>query len=170
VTERLRAGAVAAVYSSDLGRALETATEIAAPHDLSVVSLLDLREINFGRWEGLTFEEIASQDEQLAAAWVADPARIAPPDGETLLQVIERMNRAVSEIEARVGNGTAVAVTHGGPIRGLLCDRLGVPPEHHWQFQIDAGSITVVEFHPAGAILSRLNDASHLVVSKAEGP
>jgi len=163
VAERLRAEAIAGVYSSDLTRALETAGGIAAPHGLPVVPLPDLREANFGRWEGLTFQEISRQDHQLAAAWTADPTRIAPPDGETFLQVIERMNRAVKEIEADVGDGTAVAVTHGGPIRGLLCDRLGVRPEHHWQFQVVAGSITVVESNPAGAILSCLNDTSHLM-------
>ena len=168
LAERLRAEAVAGVYSSDLARALDTAGQIAAQHRLSVVSLPDLREANFGRWEGLTFEEISRQDHQLAAAWAADPARIAPPDGETVVQVIERMNRAVRRIEAELGEGTAVAVTHGGAIRAFLCHVLGVPAERLWQFQVDAGSITVLEFHPAGAILSRLNDTCHPAVEKME--
>jgi len=166
LAERLRAEAIAGVYSSDLARALDTAGLIAAQHRLSVVSLPDLREANFGRWEGLTFEEISRQDHQLAATWAADPARIAPPDGETVVQVIERMNRAVTRIEAEVGEGTAVAVTHGGAIRALLCHVLKVPPERLWQFQVDAGSITVLEFHPAGAILSRLNETCSPVIQR----
>jgi broad specificity phosphatase PhoE len=104
--------AFAAVYSSDLLRARETATILAAPRSLPVVTLAALREKHFGSWEGLTDAEVLERFPHAAEGpW---------GDGETSATMSCRVVQAVSEIAAaHVGDGVLV-VTHGGPIRALL--------------------------------------------------
>ena len=70
-----------------------------------------------------------------------------------------------SSSHALIGGLAGAAVTHAGPIRALLCHCLGVPLERHWQFQVDAAGITIMEFYPAGALLAQLNETSHLALS-----
>lgn len=162
VAQRLHREPIARVYSSDLARAMETAREVADACALAVTAFAGLRELDFGCWEGMTYAEIRGREPELVQAWAADCVHTAAPEGESLAQMSERVIDALAEIEAQVGDATAVAITHGGPIQALLCERLGLPLARHWQFQVNPGSITILEFHPAGAILCRLNDTSHL--------
>ena len=85
LAQRLMAETLHMLYASDLQRAWETAQAIAAPHALHVHAEPRLREIAFGRWEGLTYAEMQQQDAQSLAAWERDQLHSAPPGGETLL-------------------------------------------------------------------------------------
>ena len=106
-----------AVYSSDLTRALETAEAVARPRGLRVLTDPDLREKNFGSWEGLTDVEIAERfPEAVRGRW---------GDGETTEDVAARVLPAVERIRARHPHNTVLVVTHGGPIRVIL-DSYGV--------------------------------------------
>ncbi len=106
-----------AVYASDLARARVTADTVAALHGLVVETDVDLREKNFGTWEGLTAGEI---EERFPAA-----ARRRFGDGETTEEVATRAIRAVDRIRARHPTGTVLVVSHGGTLRAIL-DHLGV--------------------------------------------
>ena len=106
-----------AVYSSDLARARDTAAPVAATHGLSVEVDVDLREKNFGTWEGLTDAEIQER--------FPHAARGTWGDGETTEQVAERAVRAVERIQALHRSGIVLVVSHGGPLRAILA-HLGV--------------------------------------------
>ena len=113
---------IAAVYSSDLRRALDTAGAIAAAHDLEVVADADFREIDQGEWEGLPIDEIKRRWPEL---W--GPARhfTQRPGGESPQQVRARALAALRRVvEAHPGE-TVVIVTHGGTIRWLSAEALG---------------------------------------------
>src|SRR5207245_6245051 len=86
-----------AVARSPLGRARETA-ELVAPTVPHVV-MEGLTEIDYGAWEGLTPEEARARDPRLYDAWLADPASVAPPGGETAAQVTERALAVLRSIE-----------------------------------------------------------------------
>jgi len=108
----LAAERIDAVYSSDLLRALDTARAVAAPRGLDVVTLRELRERDFGTWEGLTDTEILERFPE---------ARTTPwGDAETREQLAERVVAALSLIADRHPDGRVLAVTHGGPIRAVL--------------------------------------------------
>ena len=113
---------VAAVYSSDLKRALHTAAPIAAAHGLEVIVEPAFREIDQGRWEGLTTEEIRARWPEL---W--GPARhfTARPGGESPQQVRQRALDALGRVVEAHPEGTVVVVTHGGTIRWLSAEALG---------------------------------------------
>lgn len=163
VAERLKGEKLAAIYSSDLRRAYETANVIADPHSIYVVPLMGLRETSFGEWEGMTYKEIASKYPDLVGRWVADPEFVSPPGGESFSQMRERVMMEVERITRAHEGDTVVVVSHGGVIRGVICTILGLPLKTFWRLKIDNASISVVEFYQDGnAILCSMNDVSHL--------
>jgi alpha-ribazole phosphatase len=115
---------LAAVYSSDLKRALDTATAIAGAHGLEVVVDKDLREIDQGDWEGLTTDEIRKRWPEL---WGPNRHYNARPGGESPQQVKERALKALARaVAAHPGKDEAIAVvSHGGTIRWLSAEALG---------------------------------------------
>jgi broad specificity phosphatase PhoE len=122
---RLAAEPVAAVYSSDLRRAYETATIVASPHGIGVAVDPRLREIDFGEWEGLTTPEIHSRYAEFVATWPPDDG--APfPGGETYVAMGDRVVAALGEIARRHPDSVVVVVLHGGPIRGALAHAAGI--------------------------------------------
>jgi broad specificity phosphatase PhoE len=110
--ERLADEPVEAVYSSDLARALDTARGVAEERGLPVHQVRELREKDFGTWEGLTDTEIFERFPQ---------AHDGPwGDAETGEQLAERVLGALRRIGAEHPGGTVVVVTHGGPLRAVL--------------------------------------------------
>lgn len=157
----LTAERVHALYSSDLQRTWETARIIAASLHLTVQPEPRLREMAFGHWEGLTFAEIQQRDPHTLAAWQADPEHMAPPGGETLLQVTDRVRTALHRLVSHCQEETVVLVAHGGPLRILLCLALGLASRAYWQFAITPGSLSELQVYEQGAVLTRLNDTHH---------
>lgn len=150
------------VYASDLRRATETAVAIAAAHNLPVHTDPRLREMAFGEWEGLTWAEIGERYPQEWAAWQADPLGVAPPGGETLAQVTLRVQSALGSIAERHPDQCVALVSHGGPLRVLLCLALDLPPQAHWRFHVESASISELRMCAGDVSLLRLNDVAHL--------
>jgi broad specificity phosphatase PhoE len=116
----------------------------------------DLLEIDFGAWEGLSFEEIHVQFPELVSEWALNRMDFIFPDGECLDAFWKRVCRAGDRLAATPGKRIAV-VTHGGVIRYLLCYFLGLAPERHRLFQIDLGSITTLVLQEGSATVKGLN-------------
>jgi broad specificity phosphatase PhoE len=112
LAEELADEPLAAVFSSDLSRALDTATAVARRHGLEVTIDPRLREKNFGTWEGLTDLEIAER--------FPDAQRGQWGDGETTEQVAERVRGVLDRIRELHPEGTVLVVSHGGPLRAAL--------------------------------------------------
>jgi phosphoserine phosphatase len=123
LAERLAPEGVTAVYSSDLARALDTARPLAALKDLDVVADPAFREIDQGEWEGLGNDEIAARWPEL---W--GPARHfkARPGGESPAEVRARALEGLRRLVAAHPQGCVVVVSHGGTIRWLLAEALGL--------------------------------------------
>ena len=109
---------LAAVYSSPLRRALETAEILAAPHGLEPVKVEALREVDVGSWQGLTRTELAERVPEQLARWL-DGGQ-GWEDGETYEQLARRVLSALLDLAAAHEGGRILAVTHGGPIRAAL--------------------------------------------------
>ncbi len=162
VARVLAARTVHAVYASPLQRAWDTAWGIAASLGLTVQPEARLQEMAFGAWEGLTYAEIQQRDPHRLAAWHENPLQVAPPGGETLTQVADRVHTVLRDMGVTCREQTAVLVAHGGPLRILLCLALGLSPQAHWQFAISPASVSELHLYDQGAMLMRLNDTSHL--------
>jgi uncharacterized phosphatase len=112
LADALGAKEIDAVYSSDLLRAYETAWVVAERRGLEVTAIRDLRERNFGTWEGLTDEEIFDRFPQARhGSW---------GDAETKDEMADRALDALERIALAHPGGHVLVVTHGGPVRALL--------------------------------------------------
>lgn len=150
------------VYSSDLKRAFDTAEIIAAAHKLTVTPCSDLRELDFGKLAGMTFDEMKERYHGAVRLLSGQEPDISAPDGESLRQMSVRIQRFVAEVQKQPPERTLLAVAHGGSLKVLLCLLLGISLEHWRQFRLDYASLTVVETYPEGSMLCLLNDTSHL--------
>ena len=158
----LTAETIHALYASDLQRAWATALAVATPLGLPVHKEPRLREITFGQWEGMTTAEIQARDAETLALWRTDPARIAPPGGETLQQVATRVRAAFDSLIATYQEQTIMLVAHSGTLRVLLCLALGFPVQAYRRFALNPTSLSELYISDQGAVLTRLNDTRHL--------
>jgi broad specificity phosphatase PhoE len=109
---------LAAVYSSPLRRALETAETISVRHELAPVTLDALREVDVGSWQALTRAEVETRYPEQFRRWLAHGQ--GWEDGETYEQMGERVVAALHELARRHPHERILVVTHGGPIRAAL--------------------------------------------------
>jgi alpha-ribazole phosphatase len=159
---RLAAEPLQAVYSSDLKRALETARIIAEPHGLVVQTLPQLREINFGAWEGLTHQEIKTRFGDISDRWYAAPGSVRIPDGETFQELRERAYDAVKDLVKRHDQSSIAVVTHGATIRAIICALLDIDLNKVFQIRQDNAALNIMDFYGELGVLGLLNDTYHL--------
>jgi alpha-ribazole phosphatase len=153
---------VAAVYTSPLRRAAETAEAVGAAVGLQVIPEPGLREMQLGRWEGLTVAEIQAAFPGTYERWLADPQTHPAPEGERLEVFARRVTAAFDRMRAAHPGVELILVSHGGPIKALVCHVLGL--DVRWLFRIkqDNTAVTVIEVDEATRRVVLLNDTCHL--------
>lgn len=152
-----------AFYASDLKRAYDTASIIASYHGGKVEARPALREINFGRWEGLRRDEIKARFSEIAEQWWSTPLTTRLPDGESLQDVVDRAVGALREIAARHPDGRVLVVSHGGTIRACIGYLLGLDLNTYWRLRQDNAALNIVDYlDDTRAVLVLFNDTSHL--------
>jgi len=165
---RLAREGIEAVYSSDLPRAWQTAQLIAKANDVPLHAEPLLREMDFGEWQGRTHAEIhvhraqQSLDTAPAQARYQEPLSFAPAGGETLGQLAERVSSALETARRTQQGQTVLWVTHGGPLRTLLCLVLGLGLEKNGLFRTHTASVSELHVYPDRTLLALLNDTHHL--------
>lgn len=159
---RLASEEIESVYSSQLRRASLTARIIASSHQLEVITCDELLEVNFGKVEGLTFNEIGQRYPELVKKWPMRDLSFKFPDGESIGEVNSRVMKFRDRLAKHAPEETVLVVAHAGVLRLLICHLLGIEPWHWRQLRTDLGSLSIVETYPQGAILNLLNDTSHL--------
>jgi ribonuclease H / adenosylcobalamin/alpha-ribazole phosphatase len=156
-------GGVAAVISSPLQRAYDTASAAAKALGAGdVVVDDDLIETDFGDWEGLTFAEAAGTHPEVHSRWLRDTS-VTPPGGESFDAVHTRVRRARTRIITEFGGSTVLVVSHVTPIKTLLRMALNAGPEILYRLHLDLASLSIAEFYPDGAASVRLvNQTAYL--------
>jgi broad specificity phosphatase PhoE len=160
--ERLSGEPLRAVYSSTLKRARETAEIIASYHKLDVVSLQDLRELDFGQWEGLTAEEIAHKYPEIFQKWANGDFEAEIPRGEKRKTFLERIKQGLGGILSAHRGETITLVSHGGPLKCILCDALATNPMGFWYLRLDNASVNLIEYDKDRHVVIYVNDTCHL--------
>ncbi|GAA4018741.1 bifunctional RNase H/acid phosphatase [Allokutzneria multivorans] len=154
---------VAAVVSSPLSRAVDTARGVADALGVEPVVLDGLTETDFGSWEGLTFAEAAERDPEAHRAWLSDTSFAPPGGGESFDAVHRRVRRCRDDLIAKHGGSTIVVVSHVTPIKTLLRMALDVGPSLLFRLHLDLASVSIAEFYSDEHASVRLvNDTSHL--------
>jgi len=166
--ERLASEPIREIYSSDLKRALHTAEVIASSHQADVIPRPELREIDFGQFEGMTFAEIQRLYPEAAKLWtrknIGSNPELGFPGGESLHTLATRVASFITKLTRTETSDTVLVVGHGGPLRIIVCQLLGLELSHWWQIQLNPASLTVVETYPEGGVLCLLNDVCHLAM------
>jgi alpha-ribazole phosphatase len=162
VAQRLASEEIDILFASDLCRAWETATAIATARGQILLAEPRLREMDFGQWQGLTHAEIHKRQARDLDRWYTEPLYFAPPGGETLAQLGERIQSALQDAREAHQDATVLWVSHGGPLRVLLCLALGLDLEANWRFRVQTASVSELHLFEEESVLARLNDTNHL--------
>ncbi|MGZ5213344.1 MAG: histidine phosphatase family protein [Actinomycetota bacterium] len=146
IGDHLRDARLDEVYASPLGRAVATASAVARPHGLTPVLREDLAEIDFGAFEGRTFDEIAASHPDLYRQWMLDPTSVRFPEGETFEDLRARATSEVTRIRREHEDGSVAVVTHGGVIRAVLAEVLDVDGGMIFRIGQSWGGMSLVEW------------------------
>lgn len=163
VGQALTAEQLSAIYSSDLGRAHETARAIAEAAGIQVVPHAGLRERRFGMFEGRTFDEIQQNWPDHARDWRRRMPDWQPPEGgESLLQLRERVARTVHDLASRHRGEQIAIVAHGGVLDTLYRIATGQEVNSPRTWQLPNGAINRLLWTPEGFTLVGWSDTQHL--------
>ena len=156
LAERLQSLSPTALYCSPLGRARATAQAIADRTGLPIVEVEELREMNYGGWEGRSFLDVRREDEAGYQQWISE-AEACCPDGESHAGVRRRLEQVFS----RINDDRAVLVSHGTAIRIAVTALLDVPVMTSRHFAQDNAAINIFDWRAGRWVMKIWNDATH---------
>ena len=172
LAEALKDENIDAIYASPLKRARDTANAIGRYHQVEVVTLDGLREMDAGEVDGLTYDEMRSRYGDFLEKWIQDCTAVRPPGGCTLHELQDQVWAAIQEIVERERqrtadpghepNGVVVVVAHFFPILSILCRALGLDLSQCRRMKLDLASMCTLEFNPTRTVLVSMNDTCHL--------
>lgn len=163
LAERLAGLPIAAVYSSPLERAVQTAEPIATLRGLRVETREELHELQFGEWTGRGFEELAGDARFRRFNSFRSCAPV--PGGEFMLQAQARMVVGLDALRARHARETIVVVSHGDLIKAAVAWYAGVPLDLFQRIEVAPASVSVVELGEDGVRIVAVNHAGELAAS-----
>lgn len=159
LAERLAGTPLAAIYSSPLERARETAAAIAAAHDLPVYVEERVGEVHCGDWTGQNIEELRQTD--LWRQIHLHPSSTRFPGGESMFEVQARMVAALDELRTAYPGRIIAVVSHADPIKAAVAYYVGLHLDLCQRLAISTASITELSFSAYGPRLLRCNDCAH---------
>lgn len=151
---------IEAIYSSPLKRALQTAQIINEFHSLHIHTYKELMEMNQGIFEGLSFKELMNDKKDFLKKWIADPASVKMPEGESLTELQDRAWRIVEHIISRGQN--ALVVSHNFTIAAILCRLRDISLSQFRSTCVDTASKTIVRIDNNLPTIELINDRSFL--------
>lgn len=129
------------VYSSPLSRCSEIARQFCQQSSVPLQLDERLQELDFGLWEGMTLEQVWQEYPKQSESFWQNPEKCPPPEGESISDLRERLNQLLDELCA-CGAEPLLLITHGGVIRALIAEVLGIAPENWSRLSISHGSLS----------------------------
>ncbi len=152
-----------AVFVSPLTRAIETAKPLCKAVGLTMQLREGLKEIAYGKWEGMHPEDIDRDFHDQYVRWMTDPAWNAPPGGERGIEIARRSLAVLQEIEQAYSDGTVLIVSHKATIRIMLCTLMGIDiGRYRDRFTMPVAAVSIVELAPRGPLFQTIGDRSYL--------
>jgi alpha-ribazole phosphatase len=145
-----------AILSSDLKRAVETALII----NEGKMPIVDnrLRELNFGQWEGKSYQEVMTQYTERWNSWIEDWTNATPTEGESVLNMYNRISQFMEETLHKYKGKSIVIVSHNGTLRMLAAYLLGLSLEKIWCFGFDHGKYSLLEVSEGHCTIRCINN------------
>jgi len=163
LAERLQPEKIAAAYASPLGRTMESATILCAPHHLTPIATPGLEEVRHGHWEGLSRREVEERFPEEYEAWEADPFTVGPQGGESGVSVLARSLPVLREIVVKHDGQQVLVVSHKATLRILISSVLGFDARgYRDRLDQSPACLNILDFKtPIRARLMLFNDVSH---------
>ena len=150
------------IYSSDLGRAVQTAEIIGSTIGVDVIQTPSIREMGFGDWEGLLIEEIKKDHAKTYETWRNQPHLVNIPNGETLHIIKDRVDAFIKELNEKYDNKHILLVSHSVTVRVMLLSFLNSGVENIYRIKQDNTALNIVEYRDYGPVVIKMNDTSHM--------
>lgn len=150
------------IFSSDLGRAVQTAQILGKSLNIQVNETPALREMGFGKWEGLLIDEIKNEYADVYKTWRNEPHLVNIPEGETLHVIKERVDNFISELNKKYDNKHILLVTHSVTVRVMLLSFLNSGMENIYRIKQDNTALNIVEYRDYGPVIIKMNDTTHI--------
>lgn len=150
------------IYSSDLGRAVQTAQILGDKLNIKVKETEALREMGFGEWEGLLIDEIKANYANVYATWRNEPHLAQIPGGETLHLIKDRVDSFIQSLNEKYDNKHILLVTHSVTVRVMLLAFLNSGMENIYRIKQDNTALNIVEYRDYGPVVIKMNDTSHI--------
>ena len=151
------------IYSSDLGRAYQTAEIIGNKLSIEVEKTEALREMNIGTWEGRIIKDIIEEDPELYKMWRNEPHLAKIPQGETLSQIKERTDAFIKEINEKYDGKHIVLVTHSLCARIMLLSFLDSDVKNIYRINQANTALNIIELRDYGPVVMKMNDTTHII-------
>ena len=151
-----------AVYTSPMGRCVETGAAIATAVSATARSLDALNDLDYGAWQWKTFDEVRAISPALFARWFAAPETVRFPDGDSLPDLVARTADALRQVVERHPNETVVLVGHDSVNRAILMQALAQPMAAYWRIAQSPCAISELEIGDGEPRVLRVNDTTHL--------
>ncbi len=158
----LQGGAFTEVLTSPMTRCQETARIVAAALGVSIVVDRDLREMDFGRWEEMTFDEVQERYPDDLRRWTQSAGASPTGSSETFAAVVDRMGAVAERFASRYAGASVLAVTHITPVKALVAHALGAPPTALFHMELSSACFSRISYTGGDASVRLLNDTSHL--------
>ena len=147
---------ISAVYASDLGRCVDGARMLAAGYGQEPILEKKLRELDAGKWERMTWDDIQKQYPREWKARLKDIVNVPMPDGESLIKLAERVRPVIRKIVKQHMGEEIIVVAHGGVNRVILLDAIGASLESLFSIEQDFGCLNSIDYYKDGNSVVRL--------------
>lgn len=155
---------VTKIFSSTLARAVETARMVGDRQKVDIYLVPGLIEVEFGKWEGMTWAEIKEEYPAEYERWSVNPVDVAPPGGETQMEAMKRVAEAMETVMGMTNGREDIAVvSHGATMAYIVAYLMRNHPEES-EIIVDNASITTVNYNPLTEdyMMLEVNDTGHL--------
>lgn len=162
IGKRLINEGIEKIYTSDLKRAYDTASIIGKMLNIDVIPLKELREINFGIWEGLTTDIIKSKFSKERELWLKNPEMLKVEGAESILDLQLRAMNEINKIISNNNIDNVLIVSHSATLKTIILGLLNMDISHFKNMTLNNVSLSIIEFRQYNRVLTLLNDTSHL--------
>jgi len=150
------------IYTTTSSRTKDTVKQISKLKKIDIIEKETLKEISFGDFEGITFDEIRSNHPKQFQDMIDKGYEYKYPNGESLIDSYNRVANEISKIIFDNKDKTILICSHGGTIRNIITYLISNSYEYHWNFKIDNASITILEVENGFTVIDTMNNTNFI--------
>lgn len=162
ITNYLKDFDIDKIYTTTSSRTKDTVKKLSELKSIEIIEKESLKEISFGDFEGLTFDEIKDKYPKEFQDMIKKGYEYKYPDGESLIDSYNRVCTELDNIISNNDNQTILICSHGGTIRNIITYLISNSYKYHWNFKIDNGSVTILEVQDGFTVITAMNNTSFI--------